>query len=35
MLGQNIDSVVYQEVIQDLAAKTDSQPKESQSLMSS
>ncbi|CAG2159069.1 unnamed protein product [Oppiella nova] len=34
MLGQNIDSVIYQEVIQDLASKTDSQPKESQSLMS-
>lgn len=33
MLGQNIDSVVFQEVIQDLASKSDSQPKERQSLM--
>lgn len=27
MLGQNIDSIIYQEVIQDLANKTDNDAK--------
>ena len=34
MLGQNIDSVVFQEVIRDFATKSDSEAKETQSLMS-